>query len=250
MTRKLMIAAWSGPLPEWSNQWLEHVNPLQQFGWDFRLLLCEDTIGVNAGRPAFNQLVFDTLGIRGQVQPGTRKVCDYRPAFGVLFADMLKGYDFWGHVDLDCVYGRLDRFLPDCYLDTLDIFGNDPGAICGPFSLYRNIPRVNNLFFHNPAWRTVFKSTEYCAFDEQGFSETVFQSQPAGIRWKSAFWQSHDKQPWHLPTPRVHLEPDGTLIDGGMTVTYDPPPVGAIKPTETMMFHFNRKDVPKRWPIT
>ena len=29
------------------------------------------------------------------------KCCDYRPCFGLMFSDYLKGYDYWGHCDFD-----------------------------------------------------------------------------------------------------------------------------------------------------
>ena len=35
------------------------------------------------------------------------KLCDFRPAFGEVFADELRGYDWWGHSDLDVLFGRV-----------------------------------------------------------------------------------------------------------------------------------------------
>jgi hypothetical protein len=39
------------------------------------------------------------------------KLCDFRPAFGEIFADELTGYDFWGHSDLDLDFGRIRGHL-------------------------------------------------------------------------------------------------------------------------------------------
>jgi hypothetical protein len=40
------------------------------------------------------------------------KLCGLRPAFGEIFRDELAGYDFWGHSDLDVVFGRIRKHLP------------------------------------------------------------------------------------------------------------------------------------------
>ena len=40
------------------------------------------------------------------------KLCDFRPAFGEVFREELAGYDFWGHTDLDVVFGRIRDHLP------------------------------------------------------------------------------------------------------------------------------------------
>ena len=40
------------------------------------------------------------------------KLCDFRPAFGEIFAEELAGHDFWGHSDHDVIFGRLRDRLP------------------------------------------------------------------------------------------------------------------------------------------
>ena len=41
------------------------------------------------------------------------KLCDYKCAYGYIFGDYLKEYDFWGHSDCDLIYGRLSDFITD-----------------------------------------------------------------------------------------------------------------------------------------
>jgi hypothetical protein len=60
------------------------------------------------------------------------KICDFRPAFGEIFADELAGYDFWGHCDLDVIFGRIRDHLPAA------AFRADKILFNGNFSLYRN----------------------------------------------------------------------------------------------------------------
>lgn len=234
MLRKLLVRVWLGPLPPWTDQWLEHVEALKPYGWDFLLVNDRDDFLARCER---------AFGFAVNPEPGTRKACEYDPALGEIFADEIAEYDFWGHCNLDAVYGRLDRWLSDEYLSDCDIFGNDPGAICGPLSLYRNAPAVNSLYRKVPGWQRIFKSEIFHGFDEGAFNAVVRDAAAAGeLRFKSAFWQSHDKQPGHVPTPRLSLRNDGALVD-------------QEKDEEVMMFHFNRpvdSGQPfggRRWPV-
>jgi len=68
-------------------------------------------------------------------------ICDLRPAFGLIFSDELKDYHFWGHVDMDAIYGDILRFLPNQILAA-----NDRILCRGHLSIYRNIDRVNHAF--------------------------------------------------------------------------------------------------------
>jgi len=70
------------------------------------------------------------------------KLCDFRPAFGEIFADELTGYDFWGHSDLDLVFGRIRRHLPAAAFEADKILFN------GNFSLYRNTAETAGWYRH------------------------------------------------------------------------------------------------------
>src|SRR5918997_1040102 len=70
------------------------------------------------------------------------KLCDFRPAFGEIFADELAGYDFWGHCDLDVVFGRIREHLPT------EAFEADKILIQGNFALYRNTDEAAGWFRH------------------------------------------------------------------------------------------------------
>jgi hypothetical protein len=70
------------------------------------------------------------------------KMCDFRPAFGEIFADELAGYDFWGHSDLDVVFGRIREQLPVAAFEADKILFN------GNFSLYRNTAATGGWYRH------------------------------------------------------------------------------------------------------
>ena len=68
------------------------------------------------------------------------KLCDFRPAFGEVFATELEGYDFWGHCDLDVIFGQVRDHLPAV------AFEADKILVRGNFSLYRNTEEAAGWF--------------------------------------------------------------------------------------------------------
>lgn len=68
------------------------------------------------------------------------KLCDFRPAFGEVFAAELEGYDFWGHCDLDVIFGQIRDHLPEA------AFAADKILVRGSFSLYRNTEEAAGWF--------------------------------------------------------------------------------------------------------
>lgn len=94
------------------------------------------------------------------------KLCDYKPLYGHLFADYLKGYDFWGHFDPDVIFGRISNFVSDERYRQYDkIFDR------GHFALYRNTPTVNLVYRERAAncvdYRVVLASERNWGFDER-----------------------------------------------------------------------------------
>lgn len=116
---------------------------------------------------------FDTL--RQMVQrlydfpislPRPYKFCDYRPAYGEIFSDWLNGYDFWGHCDLDLIWGDIRHFVTKEVLDSYDRIYTR-GHCC----LYRNTPAVNAWYRTLPSlgcqeWKACFMSEKSRCYDE------------------------------------------------------------------------------------
>ena len=72
------------------------------------------------------------------------KLCDYKPAYGEIFAPELSGYDFWGYGDMDLVFGDLRAYFTEDKLRKFDKF-----YAFGHLSLYRNTPE-NNAVYRQP----------------------------------------------------------------------------------------------------
>ncbi|WP_284152466.1 DUF6625 family protein [Desulfofustis limnaeus] len=74
------------------------------------------------------------------------KICDFRPAFGIIFAEYLGQYRFWGHCDIDVVWGNIFSFVTPAILDSFDIITSRYKLLSGSFTLYRNTPQINSLY--------------------------------------------------------------------------------------------------------
>lgn len=207
--RKLMICPYFGPFPEWMNKYEKPE------GYD--IIIDTDVEG-------FKKRVKDKLGIDYPGLPGTGKVWDYRCALGYLYQEELEIYDFWGHTDFDCVYGDVNKWVTDDFLNSLDIHSNDTAYINGPWTLYRNNPKVNQLFKTVENWQEYIKHKEPNGWVEGVFSRAVENS---GLRVKYTAWEGNPR----TTKPNLIKDKEGRLFQDG---------------TEIMMFHFRHSKV---WPL-
>lgn len=94
------------------------------------------------------------------------KLCDFRPVYGQAFAQWLRAYDYWGHCDIDLVWGDIRRFFSDALLEQ-----HDRILWLGHCSVFRNCERVNNYYRTLEAngcmdWKTVYTTEANQSFDE------------------------------------------------------------------------------------
>lgn len=243
--KKVFIRTYfGGKFPPWMGKYVENCNGLR----DYAFYIFTDAPCTSEGNvrmfpltaPQFCYKVLATTGAHLDFSgiKDWRKANDFRPALGLIFADYIEGFDFWGHTDFDCVYGNLDKWLTDEFLGDLDIFSNDPyPSLCGPFTLYRNTERVNTLFKQHPAWMRVFQESKEHGFEEEGTASPGGQSMSAvmrqtDLRVQYRFWQSRQ---WLTDSgDRRQLEP--AKLENGRLI---------YRGEEVMMIHFNRT---KEWP--
>ena len=96
------------------------------------------------------------------------KLCDFKPAYGFLFEELLQKqeYDFWGWGDIDLIYGDLKKFYPLERFKNYDIISGREKWISGSLMFLRNSRLLKELFFNNPHYRKVFERNHYEGFDE------------------------------------------------------------------------------------
>jgi hypothetical protein len=212
---KCLVCPYFGEYPPWWPHWLSNSEHLRELGYEFLFDTDED---------AFRARVRRVLDIECPPMWGTGNVWDFRPALGLLYKEELTGFDFWGHTDFDCVYGRVDQFVTDKFLQEIDMHSNHDTYVCGPWSLYRNTELMRTLFQQEPLWAEIMESPTPSGWAEFSFSEIVAAMHDEGqlvkawTKWQTASQDNFD---------RLHLDGD-RLIDGR---------------DEVMMAHFRRTKV-------
>ena len=93
------------------------------------------------------------------------KLCDYKPAYGIIFDNLVKGYDFWGFCDLDMIFGDIRKFVTDKLLNDYDrLFFH------GHFALTRNTEECNRVYEERSEdcdyYQDVFQTSKNMYFDE------------------------------------------------------------------------------------
>ncbi|GIU70319.1 MAG: hypothetical protein KatS3mg002_1555 [Candidatus Woesearchaeota archaeon] len=115
----------------------------------------------------FSNLIHIKTGIMPTINYGW-KICDFKPAFGIIFNDYIKNYHFWGILDVDLILGKINGFITNHLLKQFDIISAKKFWLSGSIALFRNCHSVNTLFMKSKDWKKVFQSGKHFAFDECG----------------------------------------------------------------------------------
>jgi hypothetical protein len=257
MLKKVFIQMMLGNPHPWLEEYVENVNRLEKYGWYWYVFSDKDIKSKGNFRVfpftlgEFTKRVLEKTGIDSEnyIDPEFgyphKLLSDYYPAYGLLFDDYIKDVDYWGHTNWDVAYGRLDHFYPDRMLRQWDIIADCVvEAINGPFTLYKNTERVNNLWKEVPDWQTMFKDHILYYFDEKHFSQTLEKIVGRGdIKlWRPKYYPEHsyDRLIPHVPEPRLSLKEDGSLYEEFLDTRLGTYPHGR----EIPFFHFSRT---KKW---
>lgn len=93
------------------------------------------------------------------------KLCDFKVAYGEIFSEDIKEYDFWGYCDIDVLWGNIRKFITEDILNKYDKIGFQ-----GHSTLYRNNKEVNSRYktkiSKHPSYETIFTTKQGYAFDE------------------------------------------------------------------------------------
>lgn len=167
--KKAVIIIWFGSLPTNFLLWLRSVS----YNADYDFLFFTNQSFEKVSLPAnFKPIASSLDRIRTVIQQKyglytnlkrAYKLCDFRPAYGELFEEELRAYDFWGYCDIDLMLGRLSDYItPDILSENKKVY------IRGHFSLYRNEPYVNSLYRLSKRcdYKSIFTSDDNFIFDE------------------------------------------------------------------------------------
>lgn len=97
------------------------------------------------------------------------RLCDFKPAYGIIFLEIVADNDFGAHGDVDVVYGNIRDFMMEEILDNHDVNSSRHDFIAGTFCLYRNNGQIYTLFMQRRDYKLVFSSPVHYCFDESNF---------------------------------------------------------------------------------
>lgn len=175
MSNCVLIIPYFGKFPSWFQLFLDSCgrNP----GYDWRIYTDDATA---YEYPQNVQVIYTTfsetrdrfrekLGQDIQLER-PYKFCDYKPSYGHVYAQEIQDYDWWGHCDLDLLFGDLERFV-----SPLLEKGYDKIFAAGHLTIYRNTPE-NNMRYLLPLEDEelfhIYSTREANAgFDEDGGNE-------------------------------------------------------------------------------
>ena len=144
----------------------------------------EQFSSLNARNIHFNRMTFSDLKKKIQSKfnfeillNNPYKLCDYKPAYGLIFEEELIGYDYWGFCDTDILLGDIYQFLEDYEFFTKEY---DRYGLLGHLQIYKNIKEVNTIFktgvgmSYRLDYQNVYTSNQNFIFDEQEGVQKLF----------------------------------------------------------------------------
>jgi hypothetical protein len=271
MLKKVFLITEFGSPFDWTEQYIKNIGSLGDTGWYWKIFTPNkyDNLPFNVEiidmtAEQFADLTEKKTGVRPNMfttKLGVPSVhiTDFYVASGLIFEDYIKGFDFWGITNMDVVYGRLSRFVPDELLKECDIFSDDPNTINGIFCLFNNMPHINELFKKIPDWEKKFAQPACPKCLGEGGSHTLYGTdeydltkvarETSWLRFFSPAYypmHSHDRLETQQPSPKLSLKPDGSLWElsediGHPNWEHARPVIGR----EVLLYHFCKT---KKWP--
>lgn len=228
--RVVILATYFGPLPRGIELWVRSIRHNPEISW---VVVCDDPEALEKCRGPNITVIIDTLDhvfdyFAGRL--GTRplrsrpyKLCDFRPVYWMLLEKYGLKCDYWGHCDLDVLFGDVQTSLFEA-LSSRPFRVFSYGHLC----IYRNNYIANNAYrLHHPKlkWSTVFESCDAHGFDERlGIGliwrqwalphvqrSSVFDIDPQDRRLSSV-------RPWENLCDQVLVWRDGRLFLIGRTL--------------------------------
>lgn len=106
------------------------------------------------------------------------KLCDYKVAYGFIFEEELKEYEYWGFCDTDVLLGDIYQFLEE-----YNFFTNDYAryGLLGHLQIFKNSREVNRIFMSGQGsdyrldYHNVYTSEQNFIFDESEGIQKLFE---------------------------------------------------------------------------
>lgn len=168
-----LIIPYFGEFPNFFKLWLKSCEYNESIDW---IIFTDNKTQYNYPKNVhINYIEFEELKSKIQEKfdfkitlDSPYKLCDYKPAYGHIFEEYLKEYDFWGHCDVDLIWGNIRTFITDEILSKYDRLFSE-----GHFILYRNSFEICRWYktlkgIGDIDYKKVYTDSDSYCFDEGG----------------------------------------------------------------------------------
>lgn len=139
------------------------------------------------------------------------KLCDYKPAYGLIFQDLINKYDCWGYCDPDVIWGDIRTFVTDEILNS-----NEKIYSRGHLTIYKNNDFNRHAFkdMNHPEvynFREAYATDRPCYFDEDWGVAYMYQRNKIPCYDKIDFADIHYKH-FHFETVDMNVTDNFNLF--------------------------------------
>lgn len=189
MKKIAFVVVYFGRFPLWFPAFLKSCEPLQDIDFFFfsdcehPTWLPDNVKFVNFQKEEFNLLVGQKTGVNFELK-SYYKLCDFKPMWGHFFEYYLAEYDFWGHCDVDLIWGDLRKFVNPILADGYDVIKGQPNRVSGHCAIFKNTRSINRAYQKSDALQLLLEKDEYICFDEYHMDK--YWTKQKGARISSA----------------------------------------------------------------
>lgn len=141
------------------------------------------------------------------------KLCDFRPLYSSIFWDELKSYQWWGHCDIDLMFGDLSSWLDQRLTPEFDAITASPNSTVGHFTIYKNDQTVTSemrAMVDNPTYRQILLQPDSNLLDEWGAYHHILSRRKLRILTTPPLQEAITLSPVPLG---ITFEPNGSIAD-------------------------------------
>lgn len=194
MSKIAFLIPYFGKWPEWMDLYVDSIERNSTIDFHF-ITDCDTTVTIATNvffhSTTFEEYVNDAqskLGVSINI-PNPYKICDLRPFFGVIHADIIEGYDFFGWTDVDILFGDIRSFYTDEILANNDALSSHEIRLAGHCALLRNTQEFREMGYKVYDWKKALLNPEFVGIDEHGMTNAM----------QMTFWDKLSeklKMPW------------------------------------------------------
>jgi hypothetical protein len=147
--------------------------------------------------------------------PRAYKLCDFKPLYGLLFAEHLAGYTHWGYCDEDIFWGDIRKFITDEHLRDYDLITACRCCVVGQLTIFKNVPGVTDMIRAAPHLRTQLQDGGIHLLDEQVMNNLALAREREGtLRVLRRQFQTHDvnSEEWTEWANRLEMAETGRVL--------------------------------------